>query len=183
VFAAGRAIEGPVEVSFFAWELDEFGERAMIPFHVRLSLEGIPQHAWSQELADKFMCDEAIVHHVEENTRKKVDFRVFCCWAFSKDMSWIPQVVFLTMSSFEVEAHRDAQVHFVRPRGMKHSHIFKILIHIDVSKTYPSTIFLVKNSWLMERCHGGNSIGIRDVQMVRFMKKSSIQRLGIVAII
>jgi hypothetical protein len=132
VFAAGRAIEGPVEVSFSAWELDEFSERAMIPFRVRLNLEGMPQHAWSQEMVDRILCDEAFVHHVEESTRKRVDFRAFCCWAFSKDPSRIPQVVFLTLSSFEADARRDAQIHFVRPRGMKHSHIFKILIHIDV---------------------------------------------------
>jgi hypothetical protein len=41
-------------------------------------------------------------------------------------------VVFLTLSTFEDDAHRDAQIHFVRPRGMKHAHIFKILIHIGV---------------------------------------------------
>jgi hypothetical protein len=47
VFAVGRTIERPVELQFSARELDEFGERAMTPFHVRLSLEGMPQHAWS----------------------------------------------------------------------------------------------------------------------------------------
>jgi hypothetical protein len=90
VFAVGRTIERPVELQFSARELDEFGERAMTPFHVRLSLEGMPQHAWSLELADKILCDEVIVHHVEENTRKRVDFRAFFCWAFSKEPSRIP---------------------------------------------------------------------------------------------
>jgi hypothetical protein len=47
VFAVGRLIDGPVELRFKAWELDEFGERAIIPYHVKLILEGIPQHAWS----------------------------------------------------------------------------------------------------------------------------------------
>jgi hypothetical protein len=61
-----------------------------------------------------------------------MDFRAFHCWTFSKDPSCIPQVVFLTLSTFEVDARRDAQIHFVRPKGMKHTHIFKILIHIDV---------------------------------------------------
>jgi hypothetical protein len=45
VFAAGRLIDGHVELSSSAWELDEFGERAIIPYHVRLSIEGLPQHA------------------------------------------------------------------------------------------------------------------------------------------
>jgi hypothetical protein len=49
----------------------------MIPFHVRLSFVGLPQHAWSQELADRILCDEAFAHHVEESSRKKMDFRAF----------------------------------------------------------------------------------------------------------
>jgi hypothetical protein len=47
VFAAGRLIDGPVELSFKAWELDEFGERAIILYHVKLSIEGLTQHAWN----------------------------------------------------------------------------------------------------------------------------------------
>jgi hypothetical protein len=90
VFAATRLIDGPVELRFKAWELDEFGERAIIPYHVKLTLEGIPQHAWSQQLADKILGDGAIIHHVEESTRKKVDQRAFQCWDFSKDPSHIP---------------------------------------------------------------------------------------------
>jgi hypothetical protein len=41
-------------------------------------------------------------------------------------------VVFLTLSAFDGDACRDVQIHFVRPRGMLHSRIFKILIHINV---------------------------------------------------
>jgi hypothetical protein len=42
VFAAGRIIDGPVELRFRAWDLDEFGDRAIVPYHVKLSIEGIP---------------------------------------------------------------------------------------------------------------------------------------------
>jgi hypothetical protein len=40
-------IDGAVELRFVAWELDDFGERSIILYHVRLSIEGIPQHAWN----------------------------------------------------------------------------------------------------------------------------------------
>jgi hypothetical protein len=66
VFAAGRLIDGPVELCFSAWELDEFGEHVVIPYHVRLSIEGLPQHAWNQEYAGLVLGDEAHIHHVEE---------------------------------------------------------------------------------------------------------------------
>jgi hypothetical protein len=77
VFTAGRLIDGVVELSFSVWELDEFGERSIIPYHVRLIIEGLPQHVWSQESANKVLYDEVVIHHVEEGTRKKIDQRFF----------------------------------------------------------------------------------------------------------
>jgi hypothetical protein len=132
VFAAGKIIDGPVELRFKGWELDEFGDRAIIPYHIRLCIEGIPQHAWTQEIADRVLCDEAVIHHVEENSRRKIDLRAYQCWAFSKDPSKIPQVVFLTLTEHEANLSRDAQIYFARPRGVKHAHVFKVIIHVDV---------------------------------------------------
>jgi hypothetical protein len=77
VFVAGHTVDGPVELRFKAWELDELGDMSMIPFQVKLSIKGIPQHAWSQDIAEKVLYDEAVIHHVEEITRRKVDQ-----WAF-----------------------------------------------------------------------------------------------------
>jgi hypothetical protein len=42
VFVAGRVIEGPIELRLSEWELDEFGDMAVIPYHIRLCIEGIP---------------------------------------------------------------------------------------------------------------------------------------------
>jgi hypothetical protein len=42
VFVVGRLVDGPIELSFHAWEIDHFGTRDCIPYHVRLCLEGIP---------------------------------------------------------------------------------------------------------------------------------------------
>jgi hypothetical protein len=76
------------------------------------------------------LCDEALVHHVEENSRRRLDQRAFHCWAFSKDPSRIPQVVFLTLTQFEPE-QQNTQLHFVRPRGIQKAHVAKVFIHID----------------------------------------------------
>jgi hypothetical protein len=73
VFAAGRLIDGPIELGFEAWDIDVLGERTIIPFHVELSIEGLPLHAWNQGITDKILCEEAIVHHVEECSRQRVD--------------------------------------------------------------------------------------------------------------
>jgi hypothetical protein len=66
VFTVGRLIDGPLELSFSAWDLDDFREWVVLTYHVCISIEGIPHHAWSQELADMVLFDEAIIHHVEE---------------------------------------------------------------------------------------------------------------------
>jgi hypothetical protein len=42
VFAAGRLIDGPIELAFHSWDLDRFGSRDITPYHVRLCVEGIP---------------------------------------------------------------------------------------------------------------------------------------------
>jgi hypothetical protein len=132
VFAARRVIDGAVELCFNAWDLDAFGDRSNIPYHIKLSIEGLPHHAWNQTIADKVLCDEALIHHVEESTRRKADLRAYQCWAFSKDPSRIPQEVFLTLTQHDENVQRDAQIHFVIPSGVKKAHVFKVLVHIDV---------------------------------------------------
>jgi hypothetical protein len=35
-------LDGPIELGFHAWDLDRFGDREIIPYQVRISLEGLP---------------------------------------------------------------------------------------------------------------------------------------------
>jgi hypothetical protein len=140
--------------------LDRFGTKENLPYHVRLSLEGIPQHAWNKDIANKVLGDEAIIHHVEEETLDRLDHRVFHCWAFSRDPSiihhveeetldrldhiafhcWafsrdssrIPQLVYFTLTKHNPLDGRQAQVHFSRPREIKQGHVFRVIIHIVV---------------------------------------------------
>jgi hypothetical protein len=79
VFTAGRVIDGPLELSFNSWDLDALRDRVIIPYHIRLCLEGIPQHAWYLDIASKVLCDEVVIHHVEEETRRRLDQRAYCC--------------------------------------------------------------------------------------------------------
>jgi hypothetical protein len=79
IFVAGKLIDSGVELHFNTWELDDFGDRVMIPYHIKLNLEGIPSHAWFQDTTYKILGDEAIIHHVEENTMRRADFRAYQC--------------------------------------------------------------------------------------------------------
>jgi hypothetical protein len=124
VFASGRLVDGPIELSFHSWDLNRFGSRDCILYHVRLCIEGIPQHAWCREIAEKVLYDQALIHHVEEVTLDRSDQRSFKCWVFTKGPSQIPRTVFLSLLSYEVDLWKHDLVHFSRPRSIKHAHVF-----------------------------------------------------------
>lgn len=110
VFARGRIIEGPYEFRFHSWDGDLPGSRLFIPYHVKLSMEGIPQHAWFQDTASRILCDEAIIHHVDEETRRWTDQRAYVCWTFCQDPNLIPRVVYLTLVMRTGEIREEQQV-------------------------------------------------------------------------
>jgi hypothetical protein len=110
VFARGRVSDGPVDLRFLPWEVAHFGERVIIPYHVKLTIEGLPHHAWFQGIVDRVVGDEAIIHHVEQATRRKEDLRFFVCWAFCQNPSRIPQSVFLTLTDRPGDPRVDAQL-------------------------------------------------------------------------
>jgi hypothetical protein len=85
VFTRGRISDGPVELRFHAWDADRFTEGVIVPYQVKLSIEGLPHHAWYQDAVDKVRGDVAVIHHVEQATRRKEDLRFFGCWAFCQD--------------------------------------------------------------------------------------------------
>lgn len=131
VYVAGRLVDGPIELRFHAWDLDRFGDRVMIPFHVKLSIERIPQHTWFQDVVEKVLCDEASIHDIEEETSRRMDQRAYRCWTFTKDPSAIPLTVYLTLAKHDPDLRRIARVHFMRPRKIKFGCAFRVLIHID----------------------------------------------------
>jgi hypothetical protein len=87
VFARDRVIDGPVQLRFHQWDVDHFGERSIVPFHVKLSLKGLPHHAWFREIAEKVVGSDAVIHHVEQGIRRRSDMRFYVCWAFSQNPS------------------------------------------------------------------------------------------------
>jgi hypothetical protein len=42
MFVVGWVVEGLIELGFHEWDIDRFGNREHIPYHIKLSLEGIP---------------------------------------------------------------------------------------------------------------------------------------------
>jgi hypothetical protein len=84
-FAAGRIVDGPVDLGLHPWDIGIHGVWRIVPYNVKISLEGLPQHAWFKDVADKVHGDEALIHHVDEETALRSDQRAFVCWALSED--------------------------------------------------------------------------------------------------
>jgi hypothetical protein len=82
-------------------------------------------------MAERVLCDEAVIHHVEQASRRGEDFSFFVYWVFSQNPSRIPQVVYLTLTDKQEEQRPEAQIHFSRPHSIRRGHVFKILVHID----------------------------------------------------
>jgi hypothetical protein len=105
--------------------------RVLLPFHVKLRLEGLPHHAWYQEIAEKVVGEEAVINHVDQASRRRTDLRYYVCLTFCSNPSRLPQVVYVTLSGWFGNPALDAQLHFSRPRTMKHGQVFRILVHVD----------------------------------------------------
>jgi hypothetical protein len=131
VFIAGRVVDGSIKLCLHTWELDRFGDRVIIPYHIRFCIEGIPQHAWHKAIANAVLCDEAVVHHVESDTMDNIDQRSFNYWVLSKDNSKIPRDVYLTITKHDLLSRRGGRIQFSRPRAPKQGHVFEVFIHID----------------------------------------------------
>lgn len=82
VYARGRLEEGPYAFQFHSWPVDRHGPRVILPFYVKLHLEGIPHHASYVEVADEVLSDECVIHHVDEAARLRLTQKLFTCWVF-----------------------------------------------------------------------------------------------------
>lgn len=156
VFARGRLVEGPFDFRFRLWNVDLHGDRRLLPFHVKISLEGLPLHAWFEEVAAKVVGDACAIHHVDRATRRREDLRAFVCWTFCQDPNSIPQVVYLTLVRRAGQQTPEAQVRFSRPRGMQRGHVYRIFIHTDSVEDlsfyhYPAHELMAEGSIQMRR--------------------------------
>jgi hypothetical protein len=83
-------------------------------------------------MAKRVLGDEALIHHVDQTSRHREDFRYFVCWVFSWNPSRIPQLVYLTLSDRLDDPRLEAQLHFSRPRNIRRGQVFKVLVHIKL---------------------------------------------------
>jgi hypothetical protein len=122
--------------NFERWTERRGATESKLEFRVRLRIEGVPVHAWSEEVAARVIGPTCAIHYVEGYTRRRDRTRTYDLWAWSSNPSKIPKRVMLTISDPDRDEyeHNDdsAQYHDSPPRGRKRGDVFRLHVHLDV---------------------------------------------------
>jgi hypothetical protein len=114
--------------TFEAWNEQRYGSVTRWGFHLRLRLEGIPVHAWNEKVAALLIGSHCATHFVEEESSFRRRTRTFDLWAWCSDPCLVPREAWLTIT----DPDSGVAVHPVRPVGIKHGLLYKVLIHMEV---------------------------------------------------
>jgi hypothetical protein len=66
---------GSIDFRVRQWQLPTHGDHDDFQYHVRLCLEGIPLHAWNENIAKRTVTRSCILDYVEEQSLRKEDAR------------------------------------------------------------------------------------------------------------
>lgn len=103
---------------------------SMMEFRVRLRIEGLPVHAWSEEVLAKIV-PNCTVHFIESHSRRQDRTRTYDLWAWCANPSKIPKKVLLTIVDPDREQDK-GELHQNLLRGYKGAYDYKLHIHLDV---------------------------------------------------
>jgi hypothetical protein len=118
--------------NFKPWNERRGTVASKLEFRVRLRIEGVPAHAWSEEVVAKLIPNCAI-HYVEGYTHRQDRTRTYDLWAWCSNPSKIPKKVLFSISDPDREQAADAiELYYNPPRGFNRAYDYKIHIHLDV---------------------------------------------------
>lgn len=93
---------GNLEIHIRPWRLLTHGDFCSLQYHVKLCLEGIPLHAWNENIAKRAIARACDLDYVKETSLDKKDTRALSLWAWTCNPSAIPKVTWLTLSESRV---------------------------------------------------------------------------------
>ena len=129
--------EGPI-FNFASWSEGREAVDTNLEFRVSVRIEGIPPHAWGQDVAALILGRSCAIHYVEEHTRRRERTRTYDLWAWSVDPYKIPKKVWLTITDPDAEQPPVdiqlplVQVHHDEPTGVKHGLKYEVFPHVAV---------------------------------------------------
>ncbi|CAO2194966.1 unnamed protein product [Urochloa humidicola] len=119
---------------FDEWTEHRGAAASSLEYRVRLRIEGVPVHAWSEAVAAKVIGPTCAIQFVEGYSRRRDRTRTYDLWAWSSNPSKIPKKVILTITDpdREVSGNDDDVHHRDLPQGRKRGLEYKLHLHLDV---------------------------------------------------
>ncbi|CAN6245272.1 unnamed protein product [Urochloa humidicola] len=120
--------------NFEPWTERRNSVESKLEFRVRLRIEGMPVHAWSEEVVAQIIGQHCAIHYVEEHTRRQERTRTYDLWAWSSNPSKIPKNVLLSITDPDREqpAIDIPEFHHDQPKDFKRAFDYKLHIHLEV---------------------------------------------------
>jgi hypothetical protein len=113
------------------WSPRDNGNWAAMRFYVRLGLEGIPLHLWTESFATRVIGRTCSLHFAEEHSRCREATNVFELLAWTADPCAIPLRVWLTVIDPDTSVDvPQVQVHWQRPVKPKRGMVYDVLVHL-----------------------------------------------------
>jgi len=89
--------------NFASWSEGREAVDTNLEFRVNVRIEGIPPHAWGQDVAALILGRSCAIHYVEEHTCRQERTRTYDLWAWSVDPCKIPKRVWLIITDPNAE--------------------------------------------------------------------------------
>jgi hypothetical protein len=101
-------------------------------YYVRIGLEGLPLHLWSESFATTVIGYSCSLHYAEERSRQWESTEVFKLWAWSADPVAIALRVWLMVLDPNHGGHGPPSVivHGQRPSKPKHGMVYDVILHV-----------------------------------------------------
>jgi hypothetical protein len=101
-------------------------------YYVRLCLEGLPLHLWSDRFVAAVLGRSCALHFMEESSRRRESTEIFELMVWTTDPVAIPLRVWLTVLDADRSGHASPRVviHRLRPTEPRRGMVYEVLIHV-----------------------------------------------------
>ncbi|KAJ1274659.1 hypothetical protein BS78_05G078700 [Paspalum vaginatum] len=117
--------------TFEDWSERRYGSVAKWEFRTSLRIEGIPVHAWNDNVAVLVTGRHCAIHCVDEKTARRKRTRTYDLWAWCSDPSKVPREVWLTITDPDRVGEDGVEVRHDVPAGNKYGLHYRVLIHME----------------------------------------------------
>jgi hypothetical protein len=114
------------------WSMTDQATRAAMRYYVKICLEGLPLHLWSESFATAVLGRSCLVHYAEEHSGRRESTEIFELMAWSVDLTAIPLRVWLTVLDLDRSSRGSpvVTIHRQCPSEPKRGMVYEVILHV-----------------------------------------------------